>query len=207
MTRRVHFLSCTTNDTAEDTANAFFSNIFKNHGMPDSIASDRDPKFTFKFWDHLMKLCGVKLKMSTRKHPQTDGATEIMNRMVENYLRCYCSYYQNEWDELHPAAQFAYNSAVTDDLGMSPFELDLGWSPKSSLGMLSGKEIPVQNVKEFKEKLKASLEDAQYSYKIVKASQSAYSSMKYQIPNYQVGGKVWLNRSLLKDAYAKISRI
>ena len=50
LTRRVHFLSCTTNDTAEDTANAFFSNIFKHHGMQDSITSDRDPKFTSKFW-------------------------------------------------------------------------------------------------------------------------------------------------------------
>ena len=203
LNRRVHFLSCTTNETAEETANSFFSNIFKHHGMPDSITSDRDPKFTSKFWDHLMKLCAVKLKMSTSKHSQTDGATEIMNRMVENYLRCYCSYHQNDWDELLPAAEFAYNSAVTDDLGMSLFELDLGWTPKSPLDMLSGKEIPLQNVEEFKEKLKASLEDAQYSYKIAKASQSAYSSMKYRIPNYYVGGKVWLNRSLFKDAYAK----
>ena len=69
--------------------------------------------------------------------------------------------------------------------------------------MLSGKEIPVQNVEEIKEKLKASLEDAQYLYKSAKGSQSPYSSMKYRIPNYQVGGKVWLNRSLFKDAYAK----
>ena len=126
-----------------------------------------------------------------------------MNRMVENYLRCYCSYHQNEWDELLPAAEFSYNSEVADDLGMSPFELDLRWTPKSPLNTLSGKEIRAQNVEEFNEKLKASLEDAQYSYKIAKASQSTYSSMKYLVPNYQVGGKVWLNRSLFKDAYAK----
>ena len=105
--RRVHFLSCTTNDTAEDTANAFFLNSFKHYGMQDSITADRDPKFTSKFWDHLTELCGVKLKMSNSKHPQTDGATEIMNRMVENYLRCYFSYHQNAWDELLPAAELA----------------------------------------------------------------------------------------------------
>ena len=107
--------------------------------------------------------------MSTRKHPQTDGATEIMNRMVENYLRCYCSYHQNDWDELLSAATFAYHSAVTDDLGMSPFELDFGWTQKSPLEMLLGKEIPVQNAEESKEKLKAALKDAQHSYKISKA--------------------------------------
>ena len=125
--------------------------------MPDSITSDRDPKFTSKFWDHLMKLCGDKLKMSTSKHPQTDRAKEIMNRLVEYYLRFYCSYHQNDWDKPLPAAEFAYNSAVTDDLGVSPFELDLGWTQNSPLDMLSGKEILVQNVEEFKEKLRASL--------------------------------------------------
>ena len=72
---------------------------------------------------------------------------------------------------------------MSEDLGMSPFEMDLGWTPKSPLEMLSGKEVPVQNVEEFKEKLKVSLEDGQYSYKIAKASQSAYSSMKYRVPN------------------------
>ena len=203
LTRRVHFLKSHTNDTAEDTANAFFSNIFKHHGLPDNITSDRDPKFTSKFWSHLMSLCGIKLKMSTSRHPQTDGASEIMNRMIENYLRCYCSIHQNDWDELLPAAEFAYNSAVTEDLGMSPFELDLGWIPKSPLDMLSGSEVPVQSVSEFKQRLKNSLEDAKYSYKLAKASQSALASRKYKVPSYKVGDKVWLNRTLFKDLIAK----
>ncbi len=76
-------------DTAVDVANSFFSNLFKHHGMPDGIVSDRDPEFTSKFWNRLMDLWGVKLKMSSSRHPQTDGASEVMNRMVENYLRCY----------------------------------------------------------------------------------------------------------------------
>ena len=141
-----------------------------------------------------MELSGVKLKMSTSKHPQTDGATEIMNRMVGNYLRCNCSYRQNDWDELPSAAEFAYNTAVTEDLGMSPFEIDLGSTPKSPLDMIFGKERPAQNVEEFKEKLKLSFEDTHYCYKISKASQITYSSVKYRIPNFKVGGTVWLNR-------------
>ena len=125
LTRRVHVLSCTTNETAEDTANAFFSNIFKHHGMPDSTTSDRNTKFTSKFWDHVMKRCGVKLKMSASKHPQTVGAIELMNRMVEHYPRRYCPYHQNDWEKLLPAAEFAYNSPLIEDHGMSPFEMDL----------------------------------------------------------------------------------
>ena len=141
LTRRVHFFKSKTTDTAVDTANAFFTNIFKLHGLPDSIVSDRDPKFTSEFWKRLMKLSGIQLKMSSSRHPQTDGASEIMNRMVENYLRCYCSYHQDNWDELLPAAEFSYNSSVSEDLGMSPFELDLGWIPKSLLDFLSGTEV------------------------------------------------------------------
>ena len=76
-----------------------------------------------------------------------------MNRMVENYLRCYCNYHQNNWDELLPAAEFAYNSAVGEDMGMSPFEIDLGWNPKSPLDLLAGPEDKNETVEEFKVKL------------------------------------------------------
>jgi len=203
LTRRVHFLKCNTSDTAVDVADAFFSNIFKLHGLPDNIVSDRDSKFTSEFWRRLMKLCGIRLKMSSSRHPQTDGASEIMNRMVENYLRCFCSYHQNDWDDLLPAAEFAYNSAVTEDLGMSPFELDLGWIPKSPLDFISGSEIPVQSVHEFKQRLKDSLEDAQYSYKVSKARQAAEASIRSKPPSYVKGSKVWLNRTLFTDAYSK----
>ena len=91
LSRRVHFIPCKEKDTAVDVANSFFSNLFKHHGFPDNIVSDRDPKFTSRFWKRLMELCGITLKMSSSSHPQTDGASEIMNRMVENYLRCYCN--------------------------------------------------------------------------------------------------------------------
>ena len=203
LTRRVHFVKSKTTDTAVDTASSFFSNIFKLHGLPDNIVSDRDAKFTSAFWKELMKICGIQLKMSSSRHPQTDGASEIMNRMVENYLRCYCSHHQDNWDELLPAAEFAYNSAVSEDLGMSPFELDLGWNPKSPLDYISGTDVPVQSVHEFKELLKCSLDDAKYSYKVSKARQAAEASSLYQKPNYEIGSKLWLNKSLFNDAYSK----
>ena len=97
LSRRVHFIPSKEADKAVDVANAFYSNIFKLHGIPDNIVSDRDPKFTSKFWKRLMELCGIQLKMSTSRHPQTDGSSEIMNRMIENYLRCYCNYHQDDW--------------------------------------------------------------------------------------------------------------
>jgi hypothetical protein len=81
-------------DTAVDCAKNFYRDIFKNHGLPDNIVSGRDSKFTSTFWKPLMELCGIKLKKSTSRHRQMDGSSEIMNRMIENYLRCYCCYRQ-----------------------------------------------------------------------------------------------------------------
>ncbi len=129
LSRRVPFIPSKYSDTAVDVANTFFSNLFKHHGMPDSIVSDRNPKFTSKVWTRLMGLCGVKLKMYSSRHPQTDGACEIMSRTVEHYDRCYCNYHQDDWDELLPGAEFAYNTAMIEDLGMTPFEVDLDWNP------------------------------------------------------------------------------
>ena len=150
-----------------------------------------------------MELSGIKLKMSTSRYPQTDGASEIMNRMIENYLRCYVSYHQDNWDELLASAEFAYNSSITEDLGCSPFELDLGWKPKTVLDFISKSEIDVQSVDELKNKLKCSLEDAQFSYKLAKSRQSAEASRRYKPPEYQVCSKVWINKTLFSDAYSK----
>ena len=203
LSRRVHFIPSKDSDTAVDVANTFFSHLFKHHGLPDSIVSDRDPKFTSRFWKRLMELCGVKLKMSSSRHPQTDGSSEIMNRMVENYLRCYCNYHQDDWDDLLPGAEFAYNSAISEDLGMSPFEVDLGWNPKSPLDLISDSQGSNESVSEFKTRLKASLDDAKYAYKLAKADQSARSSSKYKPHSYKPGDKLWINKSLFKDAYSK----
>lgn len=71
--------------------------------------------------------------MSASRHPQTDGSSEITNRMMENYIRGFLYFAQNDWNRLLPSTEFAYESAVSDALGMSPFEFDLGWKPYSPL--------------------------------------------------------------------------
>lgn len=100
--------------------------------------------------------------MSTSNHPQTDGASEDMNRMIENYLRCYCSYRQDDWDALLPAAEFAYNSAVSHDLGSSPFEVDIGWNPSSPVGLFR-MDTSIESVNDLKKRLSSALVDARFS--------------------------------------------
>lgn len=90
LTQRDHRVHYNTSDVAETVADIFSNNVFKLRGLPDSLVSNRDPKFASQFWKQLTTLCDIRLKMSTSRHPQTVGATEIMNRMVSDFLRCYC---------------------------------------------------------------------------------------------------------------------
>ena len=103
-----------------------------------------------------MEFCGVKLKMSASRHPRTDGTSEIKKRMVENYLRSYCTYHQNDWDELLPGADFA----MSEDLSMSPLEVDLGWKPKSLPDLLNTTLDYNESREEFKKRSKLYLDDA-----------------------------------------------
>lgn len=199
--KRIHLVASNGTDTAIDVANCFFDDIFRLHGIPDSIVSDRDPKFTSKFWSHLMNRCGIQLKMSTSRHPQTDGSTEIMNRMVENYLRCYCAFHQNNWDQLLTSAEFAYNSAEVATMKMTPFEADIGWNPKSPLDAITPTtDDTVQSVNDFKMKLRESFNSATFSHRLAQSRQAAYNSKRYTPPTYKVGDSVYLSKKLFTDS-------
>ena len=102
LTKMAHFLPTTTNVTAEAAAKLFFAGIVRLHGLPVSIVSDRDPKFTSAFWRELFRLTGTSLDMSTARHPQTDGQSERMNRTLEEMLRAYAVEMPN-WDDILPA--------------------------------------------------------------------------------------------------------
>src|SRR6185436_16768979 len=110
LTKRAYFQPLTTTATAPEVAFIFFNTIFRYHGLPKTIISDRDAKFTSKFWKALFKHLDTRLAMSTAFHPQTDGQTERMNQTLEQMLRIYTNYKQDNWNDLLPAAEFAYNN-------------------------------------------------------------------------------------------------
>ena len=101
----------------------FFKNIVKYWGMPLSIVSDRDPRFTGRFWTTLFKLVGIDLLMSLSYHPQTDGQTERINALLEDYVRHYVTADQKNWPELLDVAQFNNNIQNNFVIGYSPLEL------------------------------------------------------------------------------------
>jgi hypothetical protein len=130
LSKLVHLIPTTTDVTALDVANLFIKEVVRHHGMPSSIVSDRDSKFTSNFWKHVMETTGTKLRMSTAFHPQTDGQTERVNRIIEEYLRHYVSAEQDNWDELLPLAEFALNDSYQESIGTTPFFLTYGQHPK-----------------------------------------------------------------------------
>ena len=113
LTNMVRLAATTTEVSAETAANLLVQHVVRHHGLPTSIVSDRDVRFTSKFYRHLTARWGVQLKMSTAYHPQTDGQTEVMNRALEDYLRSYTKLSQDQWDELLAMAEFAMNNSKT----------------------------------------------------------------------------------------------
>ena len=90
-TKFVHFVALSHPYIASKVAAPYMQNVFKLHGMPTSIVSNRDPIFTSHFWQELMKLQGIQLAMSSAYHPQTDGQTEVVNKSLEHYLRSFAA--------------------------------------------------------------------------------------------------------------------
>jgi hypothetical protein len=131
LTKMTHFQPTRTTVTAEGLAEIFLRTIVVAHGMPLSLVSDRDSKFTSKFWRALTAHTGTRLKMSTAYHPQTDGQTERMNRVLEETLRHYIDPSQTNWDQLLPMAEFAINNSVNASTGETPFFLNYGRHPRT----------------------------------------------------------------------------
>ncbi|KAE9267076.1 hypothetical protein PR003_g31906, partial [Phytophthora rubi] len=107
--------------TAPQAAQLFVDNVFRNHGLPEAFVSDRDPRFVSHFWQHLFRLFGTRLDMSTADHPQTGGQTERVNRVLEDILRSVCAAEPTKWSALLPQVEFALNNAVHSSTGFTPF--------------------------------------------------------------------------------------
>ncbi|KAK8716654.1 hypothetical protein V6N13_043959 [Hibiscus sabdariffa] len=114
---------------AEEAARLFLKHVVKYWGVPRTIISDQDTRFTGRFWTELLKLMGSSLNFSTSVHPQIDGQTERVNALLETYLRHYVSATQRDWPKLLDVAQFSYNLQRSEATNQSPFEIVIGQQP------------------------------------------------------------------------------
>jgi hypothetical protein len=138
ISKYAHFYALQHPFTLSIVAQLFMDQVFKLHGMPHSILSNRDPTFTNNFWQELFKLQGNQFHLSTTYHPHTDGQTEVVNKCLETYLRCFSSVRKNQWVLWLPLAEWWYNTLYHTTTRMTPFEAVYGKNPPSVLSYFPG---------------------------------------------------------------------
>ena len=134
--KMVHFVPCKKTTDAVNVAQLFFRDIYRLHGLPNSIVSDRDTRFLSHFWRSLWKKVNTQLNFSSAYHPQTDGQTEVVNRSLGNLLRCLVGDNARTWDQKLSQAEFAHNHAVNRSTGFSPFQVVYSVVPRGPLDLL-----------------------------------------------------------------------
>ncbi|RVW85874.1 Transposon Ty3-I Gag-Pol polyprotein [Vitis vinifera] len=165
LTKSAHFLPMKVNFSLDRLASLYVKEIVRMHGVPVSIVSDRDPRFTSRFWHSLQKALGTKLSFSTAFHPQTDGQSERVIQVLEDLLRACILDLQGNWDDHLPLVEFAYNNSFQASIGMAPFEALYGrkcrspicWNDVGERKLLGPElaQLTVEKVALIKERLKA----------------------------------------------------
>ena len=176
LSKMVHLQPTKTTATAIDVANIFFNTVFRLHGLPRVIVSDRDPKFTSKFWQMLFKLTDTKLTLSTAFHPQTDGQTERANRTLEQYLRAFVNYKQDNWASLLPVAEFTINNAKNASTGFSPFYLANGCHPVTPTSLINPRSCLIPAASDYLDHLQTVLSTAKDNLRTAQDHQANYAN-------------------------------
>ena len=213
-TKLVRIAACTDKVTAEDTARLYFDHVWRHgHGIPQTLVSDRDPRFAGEFWRALFRALGTKLNMSTANHPQTDGQTERANRTIEEMLRAYVATHQTDWDLHLTAVEFAYNDSVNASTGYTPFYLNYGRHPVTPLVLMAGVDPKSGNesVDDFVIRLQTDLIRAKKAIAAAQQKQKEQADKHRRDKTFSVGEKVYLSAEHLRvqgaeDAKKKLGR-
>jgi hypothetical protein len=201
LSKLAHFIPTRSTATAADTASLFFTHIFRHHGLPEEIVSDRDPKFTSSMWTELFKILGTSLRLSTSHHQQTDGQTERIIRIINQLLRCCATRHQNAWYEQLPAIEFAYNSSVSSSSKYSPFFLCNGYVPRTPVALLHRQPAVPTTVESFIEQTRVTLQHARDSLHQAQDRQRLYADRRRRDVQFAVGDQVLLSTDHILPTY------
>ena len=200
LTKMVWLIPCTTTVTAEGVAELFYEHWWNHYGWPQEIVSDRDSKFTGTFWTELLKITGTKQSMSTPFHPESDGQTERINRILEDTLRHYVGAKQDDWDKLLPAVEFAINNSFQESTKTTPFELVYGQRLRTPLTVEAGGAEPTSYVStsspsanRIAEQVRNRVRRAKQCLLQARDRQKAYADRHRRDESYTKGQKVLLD--------------
>ena len=197
-----HYVPCKKDITAEQLANLYVDRIYCHHGMPEHIISDRGPQFKSAFWESFLKNLGVDTRLSTAYHPETDGQTERVNSILNQYLCVFCTFLQDNWVQLLPLAEFAYNNSVHSATMVTPFMANYGINPgtilSKSVSLTDEPNELSDRMKTMDEFLRGNLEHARSMMKFHADCHRA------DAVKYQPGDKVLLSLENIKTRRPKV---
>ncbi|KAJ9514956.1 hypothetical protein QJQ45_002764 [Haematococcus lacustris] len=197
LTKMVHLMAMTEKSGGIHVAKLFFDNVFKLHGMPRTIISDRETRFQGEFFKGLMKIMQSKQCMSTAFHPQTDGQTERVNKVMEDMLRHYVGAEFNDWDQFLAPIEFAINNSFHTSIRTTPFRLNSGFDPRLPL-TLDLESTANESARDFTKVIYSNLEKAKQAIHAARHRQKAYYDMNHTDAKFQVGDQVLLSTKHLR---------
>ena len=192
LSKMTHFVATTEGTSVEGLARLFWDNVWKLHGLPESVVSDRGPQFAAELTKELNWMLGVETKLSTAFHPQTDGQTERMNQELEQYLRLFVEHRQKDWPEWLALAEFAVNNKTHTATKVLPFIANYGRELRMG-GDIRRKE-KVESATEFVQKMKKVHEEAEAALRKTQKEMKRYADRgRKETEEWKKGDQVLLS--------------
>jgi hypothetical protein len=192
LTKSANFILVRDTYDVTDVAPVSVSEVIHFHGIPKKIISNRDSRFTSRFWTSLQSALGTQLNLRTTYHTETDGKTERVNQVMEDMLRMYVTDNQTQWEKYLPLVEFAYNNSFHSSIGMPPYEALYGIPCKTPLSwdriedqVIVGPEI-IQEMEERVIQIRQTLKEAH-------DRQKSYADAHKTDRSYEVGDKVFIH--------------
>jgi len=200
LTKQAIFIPVHDTITSADLARLFVLHVFSKHGIPSHVTSNRGSEFVSNFFQSLGTALDMRLYFTSGYHPEGDGQTECMNQTLEQYLRVYCNYQQDNWSELLPLVEFAYNNAPSATTGVSPFFANKGYHlnitvhPKCDIASSRARNFAV-DLDELQSTLKTEISTAQQHY------QKSADARCSPAPDFKVGDKVFVKAQFFRTTW------
>lgn len=205
LTKYGHFLPLAHPYTSQTVAKLFLDNVYKLHGMPVSIVTDRDKVFTSSFWKELFSILAVTLNFSTAYHPQSDGQTERLNQCVETYLRCMTSATPKYWSRWLSLAEHWYNTNYHSATKTTPFQSLYGYPPPY-LSMAPYFDSTVGDVKDYMLDRQLMLRSLKENLAQAQGRMKLYADQGRTEREFQVGEYVYLKLQPYRQTSVSLHR-
>jgi len=201
VTKHAHFVSTVTTISAARAAHIFLNHVWKHHGLPWKVVSDRGPQFVAEFTRELYRLLGIKLAATTAYHLQGGGQMEQVNQELEQYLQLFINHRQDDWVRLLPFAECQYNNQVHSSTQHPPFLLNTGRVPQMGFEPDQPRSH-MESVNEFKDRMTDTLEDVKAALAKLKDDMALYYNRKWTPAlEFKAGDMVFLDASDIQTTW------